>query len=205
MQNWQRSDYLALAAIVVSVLAMVGTFWQAYVNYLQRRENRSVWQPMLEVRFLPLRNWPGWFKIKVTISNRGPQMLECESISILWPSQMGVLRYRDVVGADRSGNDAFPLQPPEAKLPKSAKIDTCIQPVGSEANGLFGKVYRSDTRSVELLTFIGETSGNARTRLRNSSQRCRIMLRLSRNASDIFQRQITTEVMLPTDTTKTQV
>jgi hypothetical protein len=86
--TWQRSDLIACAALVVSLLSLAAC-WRMYRHKLDAE------RPIFTLRVEPIDGRPEWFRLVVGVTNHAAYAIDCETLQVLSPWRVKLLPWAE--------------------------------------------------------------------------------------------------------------
>jgi hypothetical protein len=157
---------ISLAALMVSVVAAIGTIWQAHIAEALRKSGDEASWPMIEWR--PPRSeihaGVSWFMASAVVSNRSDEIWKCFEIQAPFGFRVGEL----VFTADNFGRgvSVLPVSPT-----RYAACDFHVRPEARNTVGVLemaGFAASWPTTSFDVLSFIRWVSATVQRRSFNS-------------------------------------
>jgi hypothetical protein len=197
LSGWSRADVLAMlsllisaVALLVSLIAALATSWQARIAYLAHQHDLDSEEPIVNWRpIVPFDHWPGWYQLKITMSNRSSREIVLESVRFR-SCRFEVMREYDAT--TKYGIITILDTPPKAS--NTVDIGLRLAPIGTASTQLYGP-----TRTAELLVYWRNATIFSRlaTAARKSPDTARIFLAVSFKDEKTRKKVIPITIELP--------
>ena len=153
--DWQRSDTIAMVALIVSIFSAFFTGLQWWLAYRRARDEKRARWPAVEARLVrPLA--PDWWEVRIDVRNRIDTRLVLERLRVHRPRAARL--FREIRA--RGGYVIAPFQPPApgtCTKEMTLELELEVAPTSAASTG---------ARSVELAVCMrASSSSSSRARL----------------------------------------